>query len=406
MALNTLSGRAKLKHDESPALHRPVCRIRSRGASLLGAQRCPRPGSDRPGGGDSRPESADRGVVRCRRDLGAGRVGLGESSHAVDDVRDAADGLLDSLSRTPTRPPACTQFATIAQQLASRAPWSTTPPWATDGALRQGHQRLLQPAAAPAVERVNIYSTTGQRRSRSSQLATTARTTAASSTPTGTSPSTTATETSPELVVLRHRRRPDRLRLQPARRPVRRRAAAGRRRRHRPQQRPRSRSRWTGRSRRPTRSRRNGSRMLAIGVGSALSNPASRTGWSRSPGPRSCATRTLAEVDSLNDVDVALVTDFEDLAGLMRGGGARAVLAVADDPQARPDRRRARPTARARLGHHRDADRVPGGNGFDWILPDTHPGGLARRWPPTPTASPSSSGSRTRPRRTRAAQVG
>ena len=47
---------------------------------------------------------------------------------------------------------------------------------------------------------------------------------------------------------------------------------------------------------------------------------------------------------SLNEIDVALVTDFDDLAQLMRAVVLAAVLAVADDPQARADRRPTRPT--------------------------------------------------------------
>ena len=48
------------------------------------------------------------------------------------------------------------------------------------------------------------------------------------------------------------------------------------------------------------------------------SRPAS-SGWFRSPGPRWSQTRISAIVESINDVDVAVVEDFEDLKALLKG---------------------------------------------------------------------------------------
>ena len=93
-----------------------------------------------------------------------------------------------------------------------------------------------------------------------------------------------------------------------------------------------------------------GSRMLAIGVGGALNNPDSQTGSKQISGPQVVHDADLAIVDSINDVDVALVTDFEDLASLDARRRHRAVLAVADHPQDGPDRRRCHLRSRRRAG--------------------------------------------------------
>ena len=61
-----------------------------------------------------------------------------------------------------------------------------------------------------------------------------------------------------------------------------------------------------------------GARMLAVGVGEALSNPASVAPPVAVTGPQVVTDAELANVDSLNEIDVALVTDFEDLAAFLR----------------------------------------------------------------------------------------
>jgi hypothetical protein len=60
------------------------------------------------------------------------------------------------------------------------------------------------------------------------------------------------------------------------------------------------------------------SRMLAVGVGQALSSNASRDRLVAISGPQVVRNADLASIDSINDVDVALVTDFGDLAQFLR----------------------------------------------------------------------------------------
>ncbi len=56
--------------------------------------------------------------------------------------------------------------------------------------------------------------------------------------------------------------------------------------------------------------------MLAVGVGNALSNSSSQPRLRQISGPQVVRDAGLALIDSLNDVDVALVTDFDDLAAV------------------------------------------------------------------------------------------
>ena len=50
----------------------------------------------------------------------------------------------------------------------------------------------------------------------------------------------------------------------------------------------------------------------------ALSNPDSQSRLKQISGPQVVDDADLDDVDSINEIDVALVTDFEDLAALMR----------------------------------------------------------------------------------------
>ena len=98
--------------------------------------------------------------------------------------------------------------------------------------------------------------------------------------------------------------------------------------------------------------------------GRRCSNPESVDRLTRSPA-QVCAT-PIADFD-IETTDVALVTDFDDLAAVPSAARARAVLAVADDPQAGPDRGRRdyQPAA----GWDRDGDPDRPGRTFGWILP-------------------------------------
>ena len=59
-------------------------------------------------------------------------------------------------------------------------------------------------------------------------------------------------------------------------------------------------------------------RMLAVGVGTALSNSSSQGRLRQISGPQVVRDADLDDIESLNDVDVALVTDFDDLAAFLR----------------------------------------------------------------------------------------
>ncbi len=126
----------------------------------------------------------------------------------------------------------------------------------------------------------------------------------------------------------------------------------------------------------------------------ALSNSASAEPADADLRPQVVRDADLANVDSLNDVDVALVTDFDDLAAFMRGVvlqlcspslTIQKLAQTADDAGVR---------TRPQGWDMTVTPTVPGGTGFRWILPNGAPATSKTRPPPTPTASPSSSGSR------------
>lgn len=115
----------------------------------------------------------------------------------------------------------------------------------------------------------------------------------------------------------------------------------------------------------------NGTRMLAIGVGSALSNPASVQRLQQISGPQVVRDNEIGDITSLNDVDVALVTEFSDLAQLMRG----VVLQLCSPSLT--IRKLAQSAADATYSPAPGwamtvTPSAPGGT-FDWILPDTVP---------------------------------
>ena len=113
----------------------------------------------------------------------------------------------------------------------------------------------------------------------------------------------------------------------------------------------------------------NGSRMLAVGVGNALSNSSSQHRLRQISGPQVVRDADLADIDSLNDVDVALVTDFEDLAAFMRS----VVLQLCSPSLT--IRKLAQTPGSAAYDPARGWDMtvtpdVPTGTGFSWILPE------------------------------------
>ena len=80
------------------------------------------------------------------------------SSHAVDDVREAADALLESLSNTNSTARVL-QFATLSEQLAASSPVDDTS-LGSGGVLRHAINKYYNPQP-PRPSNVNIYSYKG-----------------------------------------------------------------------------------------------------------------------------------------------------------------------------------------------------------------------------------------------------
>jgi hypothetical protein len=137
-----------------------------------------------------------------------------------------------------------------------------------------------------------------------------------------------------------------------------------------------------------------GSRMLVVGVGNALSSQSSQNRLRQISGPQVVRDGDLADIDSLNEVDVALVTEFDDLAAFLR-----SVVLQLCSPSLTIQKlaQSATSTAYAPVPgwNMTVTPRVPSGSGFTWILPDTTPAafkteatdanGLAQfQWEPIP----------------------
>jgi hypothetical protein len=145
--------------------------------------------------------------------------------------------------------------------------------------------------------------------------------------------------------------------------------------------------------------KRDGARILAVGVGNALDNQASVNRLIAVSGPQVVRNQGLDNIDSLNDVDVALVTNFADLAAFLR-----SVVLQLCSPSL---------TIRKLAQSATNSDYVPTAgwsitatpdteNGeFDWILPNTTPtasktlstnadGFVQFQWEPDPSEQDSS----------------
>ena len=113
-----------------------------------------------------------------------------------------------------------------------------------------------------------------------------------------------------------------------------------------------------------------GARMLAVGVGNALGNSNSQARLVKIAGPQVVKDADLNNINSLNDVDVALVTDFDRLAALMRSlvlelcSPSLTIQKLAQTPGSAQ-------YAPASGWDMTVAPTVPTGTGFRWILPDT-----------------------------------
>ncbi len=129
--------------------------------------------------------------------------------------------------------------------------------------------------------------------------------------------------------------------------------------------------------------------MLTVGVGNGLNNPPSIDRLVAVTGPQ-VVRDASSGITSINQVDVALVTDFDDLAAVPRARRPPAVFAVADDPQAGPIADQQHLPTHGRLVDDGHADSARRHVRLDPArTPRRRP---RRRSSPTPTGSPSSSG--------------
>ena len=113
-----------------------------------------------------------------------------------------------------------------------------------------------------------------------------------------------------------------------------------------------------------------GTRVLAIGVGSATGSAALQDRLTLISGPQLVRDADLGAIDSLNDVDVAVVTRFQDLAQFLRSVVLELCspsLTITKRAQA-PDSAEYQPAPGWAMTV---TPTVPGG--YDWILPDTDP---------------------------------
>ncbi len=126
-----------------------------------------------------------------------------------------------------------------------------------------------------------------------------------------------------------------------------------------------------------------GSRMLAVGVGSAVTgNPASRSRLVQIAGPQVVDDAGLGAITSINQVDVALVRNFDRLAAFLRGVvnelctpslTVRKLAQTADSADYAPSPNWSITAAPS----------VAGGGTYRWILPDTDAAQRARCGNPT-----------------------
>jgi hypothetical protein len=125
-----------------------------------------------------------------------------------------------------------------------------------------------------------------------------------------------------------------------------------------------------------------GARILAVGVGNAVTGSTASVGrLVQIAGPQVIDDSDLGTIDSINDVDVALVRDFDALAQFLRSVvselcspslSIRKVAQSADDAEYQPAE-----------GWSITVDPTVDGGSYEWILPDTDPAQSARCGDPT-----------------------
>jgi len=127
-----------------------------------------------------------------------------------------------------------------------------------------------------------------------------------------------------------------------------------------------------------------GARMLAVGVGAALGNPTSRANLEQIAGPQVVTDGTIGGINSINEVDVALVSNFDALAQFLRSVvnelcspslSIRKLAQSSDSADYLP----------APAWDITVTPTVASGGAYRWILPDTDPDAavLARCGNPT-----------------------
>jgi uncharacterized repeat protein (TIGR01451 family) len=288
-----------------------------------------------------------------------------ESSHAVDKVRQAGSTLLDSLSNTSSTARVI-QFATLSERLASRTQIDDTA-MAPTGVLGQAIQGYYNPIP-PRPGNVNIYRyNSGNPQSSSSfrldnsQIQYTNWDGALHDAVTG---------STGDLVVFVTDGDPTAYDLDRAGDPF-------------DQGPPPDVAMNTNRSQanqvtldraveEANAIKATGARVLTIGVGSGLSNSSSINRLTQVSGPQVVRDSDLPSIDSLNQIDVALVQNFDDLSAVMRSLVLQLCspsLTIRKLAQGPGDATYS-PTSGWPITV---TPEVPGGTGFDWILPDPAP---------------------------------
>ena len=287
------------------------------------------------------------------------------SSHAVEDVRDAADAFLDALRNTNSTA-RVTQFGTVSAQLAARTAVDDAS-LGTGGALAaalRGYYNPIPPAVPPQTFR--RYDGSGNPLSSFNYGP--ANTSSNQYTNWDQALDQAGTGAAPEMVLFVTDGDPTAFDFNQAGDPF----SAG----------PppdvaygtdgssEARDVTLGRAVEEANQIKATTRILAVGVGNALGNDASINRLVAVSGDQVVRDADLGTIDSLNDVDVALVTDFEDLAQFLRGVVLQLCspsLTIRKLAQSAGNDTY-QPTAGWSMTV---APEVPGG--FDWILPDTAP---------------------------------
>ena len=298
-------------------------------------------------------------VERCGVDitLVLDASGSIQSSNAVNDVRDAADAFLDALSNTGSTA-RVTQFATLSEQLAPSTVVDDTT-LGPNGVLRGAIKNYYDPRPQRPAD-VNFINTNNQVNNNESNNQYTNWDGSLNQ----------AAATTPDLVVYVTDGDPTAYDLDKSGDP----GDAG----------PPPDVRFGTNSgdaktndraiEEANRVKSNKSRMLVVGVGNALGSSASQNRLVAISGPQVVRDADLNRITSLNQVDVALVTKFTDLAAFLR----HVVLQLCSPSLTIQKLAQTRGSAAYAPAQGWDMTVTPRalpplGTGFNWILPDPTP---------------------------------